>query len=856
MKIVKPDTLALLHGTLADVESTEGGGRECRLVLACLASFPFAPHIRELLPETELWACAKANLPPGMPLDEARPKPRAEFLVHGSCFAEPRSPGATRAREVTVTVGGMRKQLTVFGERHWKRTVHSDPAPFTRIPMTWENAFGGEGCAENPLGKGFTPLEDGKRPLPNVELHDEYICYPHDKPRPAGFGVLAPSWPPRREHAGTLDRSWFENHWPGHPDDMEAEFYMRAPGDQRMVDFFSGGEIFSIRGMHPEKEMVWGVLPAVRCRVFLMRRGQGKDAPPFQELEAKPDTLTLFPDHELGALTFRAVTHTVDEECADIAGLLTLFEPLAAAPEPAEHYRALLEEALKPPQPVAAPEVAEPSLGESLAREAAPLAQSVEQDAAKAAPSPKVAALEKAVARIEAETREILAKADLDEEGVQRYTAALERENKEFFQDEPGAVADEGLDAATRFQRLADELEAEAREMLRQSGKSEEEVEASLREAGKVEEPPDLAKHFAPQLEDPEVPEEVKAHLRDMIGAFAEAATLCASLEDVLRQAGKKKTPPEEPAAPASESGLEPDPEPEALSVEQVLEWHAKGLSLAETDLRGLDLSGRDLQGADFRNALLQGASFKLGNLSGADLRGADCSQANFTGCDLQGADLSGALLEKANLRKVKAGGSTARGARFQEADASGGDFGGADLEEADFSRARLDAADFRQARAPRIRFYGVSLKQADFSDANLFNSRANAETDASEAVFRRTDMTGSGWRGARLSRADMTGAKLGNADLSLCVLHSTRLERAGARYAKFFKADLENARLTAADLSGSSLRRARLVGTSCAMADLRGADLYQCSLGDTNLDGADMRQTILDPFILSAFNA
>ena len=67
-----------------------------------------------------------------------------------------------------------------------------------------------------------------------------------------------------------------------------------------------------------EKEFLEGTLPAIRCRMFVLRNNEQEMA--FQELKNQADTLTLFPDSEIGALTFRGVTHTCDEECAGYPG--------------------------------------------------------------------------------------------------------------------------------------------------------------------------------------------------------------------------------------------------------------------------------------------------------------------------------------------------------------------------------------------------------------------------------------------------------------------------------------------------------------------------------------------------------
>ncbi len=120
------------------------------------------------LTEQELWKTIPEQLKPVPVLDGGMPKPRGEVLVTGSCFS-PR--GTTRkASTVSFRVGGLSKELAVFGDRFWQRnggvmSVISDPAPFSEMPLTWKNAFGGPGFLDNPLGKGMGPVagSDGQQ---------------------------------------------------------------------------------------------------------------------------------------------------------------------------------------------------------------------------------------------------------------------------------------------------------------------------------------------------------------------------------------------------------------------------------------------------------------------------------------------------------------------------------------------------------------------------------------------------------------------------------------------------------------------------------------------------------------------
>lgn len=140
-----------------------------------------------------------------------------ELIVNGAAHAPNGDP--TGSTEVSLTVGSVVHRALVYGDRHWVGTgaeAHpSEPAPFLRMPLTYERAFGGTTDVwldeasvlpaphpANPLGRGFDPgpgaqhLEetvgvapgfprfDPVRPLPNLEDPREPIAKWDDAPRP------------------------------------------------------------------------------------------------------------------------------------------------------------------------------------------------------------------------------------------------------------------------------------------------------------------------------------------------------------------------------------------------------------------------------------------------------------------------------------------------------------------------------------------------------------------------------------------------------------------------------------------------------------------------------------------------
>ena len=84
---------------------------------------------------------------------------------------------------------------------------------------------------------------------------------------------------------------------------------------------------------------------------------------------------------------------------------------------------------------------------------------------------------------------------------------------------------------------------------------------------------------------------------------------------------------------------------------------------------------------------------------------------------------------------------------------------------------------------------------------------------------------------GADLTRANLTGANLRDADLSDADLARANLTGANLRDADLSRADLDGAILTLADLDGAILAGANLAGANLAGANLAGADLTDADL-------------------------
>ena len=873
MKVIKPLRLGVLQRVIEH-------RRRLTLSVGVVAFFPFhAPAA--LLTEVALWKLVGPEL--GGALDTGMPKALREVLVTGKAFPPNRTPAP--ACRVRVQVGPVEKALAVFGDRHWLVGAPSDPTPFTEMPLTYENAFGGPGYALNPLGKGFAPPEErgAKHFLPNIEDPKTPLRAPRDRPPPAGFGPYDPMWPQRTATAGTYDDKWLEEVYPGYPDDLDLSTFNTAPEDQRTTAILRGDEPIRIENMHPERPAQETSLPCIQARCFVTQKDPSAET--FREVPMAVETVHLFPHAERGVVIFRGTLPVADEDAADVLHLVAAAEHLGR-PKPEEHYRTVLAQRLDrskahlyalrdrdlmpeadPDAPRAAGPDASPEPGEVdemarlLAREGLPekharrraelkLAQTRERLREQGLDPDK---------HLPAELPPPEAAPDLDElpEYVDRTMALAEQHKAEAEAARKNAEDDarrtceaHGLD----YDALKEEQQKKAGgpPKFTAAGQMDHlrEVAEMARNAG-VEVP-----HVEAQLADPALRaklEAAEAKLREAYVRFAH------------------EMPPAQPA----------DEDTRARVRREVADAHAAGESFRGRDLTGVSLAGMDLRGADFRDALLEAADLTGADLRSGDLSGAVLARADLTRANLKGAKLPGANLGRARLVRARAENADLSRATLYEADLSDADLTGANLTGADLAEASLRNTSFCDVSAPGTNFLGSDLSELDFAgadltkcnflevvvtgvsfagatltsavflgtkgsgavfrDATLTNLRVVQECVFEDADFRGAQLGAATLRGTRLAGSDFTGAQMDGADLSECDLRDAKLGRVTARESRFVKADLTGASLAAANLMGALLQRAILRGTDLSGSNLFRADLLRVEVdGDTRTDRAE----------------
>jgi len=258
--------------------------------------------------------------------DVPRRDPVFEVILLGVAHAPP---GAqVPDRNVALAVGEERRELLVVGDRVWEERGGalrpSAPLRFSRMPLTWERAFGGScevevddgafltvsdprnagGCGFDPgpaardLAKALRspdgyPLFHQTRRLPNVEDPAAPVRAWDDAPAPVCWATVPP------QSAIQAERSVAHIEEAGAaPVEMLESAYHRAPPAWVIGVPPSGAQV-ALHGLSPEGEIVSFALPALRVfadYVVGLRTGTR---------ELAPQLLVLLPEERRFYIVYR-----------------------------------------------------------------------------------------------------------------------------------------------------------------------------------------------------------------------------------------------------------------------------------------------------------------------------------------------------------------------------------------------------------------------------------------------------------------------------------------------------------------------------------------------------------------------
>jgi hypothetical protein len=235
--------------------------------------------------------------------DIAPRKVLPEVIVNATAHA----PDGRPAEAVTVglQIGEIRKILQVTGDRVHHLGAFSAPAPFLRMPLTWERAYGGtaetgDRDQRNPVGIGYDGARSAdpaaRSDAPNITRPDQVAASRDDRPEPVGFSALGRGWQPRLAFAGTYDKAWLDTQWPLPPLDFDPRHDQSAPADQQSASIRPGARATLIN-MTPEGRWEFRV-PSLNAPVRLLRDRTA------EEVTFTPDTVLIEPD--LRRITLKA----------------------------------------------------------------------------------------------------------------------------------------------------------------------------------------------------------------------------------------------------------------------------------------------------------------------------------------------------------------------------------------------------------------------------------------------------------------------------------------------------------------------------------------------------------------------
>lgn len=852
MRILKPETMSMFPR----VTRLGRQGRAC--VFSAFCCFSIAEDDEHSLrDEGRMWQMLPEALGETAVFDEGFAKPRGEFLVYGRCHPPP---GDTDCKglEIRISVGPVTKRLQVFGERHFDGKKPMPPRPLEPFPLDWTYAYGGPECPENPLGLGHGELTAGSS-LPRVLAasdHEDDLQHAS----PAGLVACPSQWPQRTRHLGAFDRKWLLEDWPELPAGTNREFRCTAPEDQRLNSHFVGAEALEVVGMHPARPVLQSSLPGLMVRMFIRRQGREE----LEEVPCSADTLWIFPEQELAVLCFRGQAEIQDDEATDIEAFVGGWEELQAAALPASHYLELLRRE--------EPEEAEPD--EQQASEV-----DVPQDAGKSAgtmsqaehsqqeiqPPPQpydLGRLQEIARSLEAAANEQLQQAGLSLQDVEAMLA------RSADTGEPLQHVD--------LESFAANMEQEAQKLLAERGLVAEDVTQLLQKAAATAQQQDLGAWYDAVAARPEATPEMRQAAAEGRQALDEFQRAMADFETLVPGPPAMGTSPELAKETEASTSVAPtqeptaDGQPEEPTTPAHLDFRGQDLRKADfsgKDLDGADFSGANLAGANFSHALLRKAIFREAKCLGADFEGCIAQEAVFTNADLQhchflqadlsgadlnaaqmdGADISFALLHEVEMQMASARECTGLHAEFNASLLRGTDFTGSVLSSADFSDCDMDGAALRESLLDKAVFYGAKARGTLMRDTGLHGSRANEQTDFSQADFRLADLTGARWQGAVCSSANFWGALLDGASMEMTRLDGSILKTVSARNATFDKADLQGANLRHSNLFAASLRKTLLHNARLGDTNLYAADLLGAHMDATALENVNIRRTLLD---------
>ncbi len=872
MNIIKPLTLGCLQRTFSR------GGQHYFCVSA-LGFFSLNGESNTFLIEGPQWKTALKHIPKGQALDLAMPKAKSEFILGGSAYAP--CPNTTNRLVVSAEVGKLKKSILVQGDRQWYYGVlgslHiSQPLPFTKIPLSYENAFGGESFKANPEGKGYYRnrlawlIGKNKGDMPNLEYPGHPIKQHFKQSTPAAFGPLAIQHHFDAELAGTYNEDWLNNHFPGFPADLDLSLFNMAAADQQRPGPWESGEAYALHGMHPENHVIRGCLPRFRATALIQRDWRGEKS--IQQNDLLPDTVWFFPEDNLGLIIYRGVFDIADSDGFDVKSLLLAYEDADSVRRTKGHYEDTLFRRLN----------RQSNPAEVLNE--APLIPEHSKISAPATTDSEVELRAKSLkSAIQKELEPNIPNSDTSSDHGDNKSGKCESPELEIEipselttplgQDD---IASGGVDLSKaltelneKIEHLRQEKEKELQEEKKQldelifrlesddtrAANEKQALDNAIARAGIL--PPDLHSDNDNSGKDQSdfLKKISSQQNQEQTNSEKELIRLNALHREALT---RQTTVDDERPRLSTENG-------KRLGCWFMSAVHPVGafagrdfsdIVLHDIDFSGCNLSETNFQGADLSNCKFRRSILRKTNFLGAKL----------THCDFSGADLSAANLSQALCTNAVFNAATLDSTSMTKIDLSGASLCNSILNKVIAPEANLSFANFTSARITKTVLMESSANNSNWTDA-LLEKTVFTNSTLEAAVFSGATITrcilnningqGSNWDNCESTRCFYGG----NSTLSesswrhvlfkTCGMRESNFENASMPGATFFQCDFSKSSFKNTDMSDSVLCRSLFTSSDLCSATLKNADLHQAifrkaNFNDANLMGANLVETDL----------
>lgn len=318
---------------------------ELRVTVVVKAAFVIVPEGPMALAEPEAIITAEVHHGGSvarsvrLTADNAPRVPQPEVLLTGSACA----PEGQTVHSMSVRLALFReaalldKTLYVYGD-------DGGAAPFERIPLVYERAYGGLGFTANPLGTGILELAS----KPNL-LHRERAA------EVACFAPIARTWPQRRRLVSPAARKGLDAPLMEIPDDLDWSYFQASPADQRVARIV-GDEWVVLEGMSATMPRLRSRLPSARALAVVHGASDlpGSGLSEGGRLDLVADTLRIDADRLGCTVVWRGDFAVAGEEALAAlriyAGVEAEGAPIvwpAPAPAPAEGEEEAAEEIIE-----------------------------------------------------------------------------------------------------------------------------------------------------------------------------------------------------------------------------------------------------------------------------------------------------------------------------------------------------------------------------------------------------------------------------------------------------------------------------------------------------------------------------